>query len=171
MRPSMRSLGLAAFALCLIFAASVTASWAGGAPSFAFQAPDASVKPGPSSPVMVVHAFSCHSPTEAAVKAYAEGMVGGARRTIPLKLEGTSRKGVYNLSRQWPSEGTWALVFSIDQGGQTTALVKLDAQGNPTFDPGKGCEGGQLAASSVRSISGVATTKDVDSVLLAKLTK
>jgi len=120
---------------------------------------------------MLVHAFSCHLPTDAPVKAYAEGMVGGERRTIPLKLESTDKKGVYGLTRQWPAGGNWALVFSIDIGGQTTALVKLDSKGDPVFDRGTEKEGGPLASSTVRSMSGVATSKDVDAVLAAKLSK
>jgi hypothetical protein len=120
---------------------------------------------------MVVHAFSCHEPTDAAVMAYAEGKVNGERRTIPLKLESTEKKGVYNLTRQWPAQGAWALVFSVDHGGQTTALVKLDDKGEPVFDQGSGNEGGQIRASTFRSIPGAATSKDIDAVLVAKLSK
>lgn len=171
MRSRSRSFrSMAALALCKLLAASLPA-WAGGPPSFAFKAPDVSGTPKASSPVLEVHAFSCHVPTDAAVKAYAEGMINGERRTIPLKLERTGTKGVYNLSRQWPAQGAWALVFSIDHGGQTTALVKLDDRGSPVFEPGSGTEGGQVRASTYRSIPGAATSKDIDAVLMAKMAK
>src|SRR5262245_23871813 len=160
---------MAALALGTLFAASLPAR-AGGPPSFAFKAPDASGKRTASSPVLEVHAFSCHTPTDATVRAYAEGMVNGERRTIPLKLESTGTKGVYNLSRQWPADA-WVLVFSIDHGGQTTALVRLDDRGEPVFDPGSGTEGGQVRASTFRSIPGAATSKDIDAVLMAKMEK
>jgi len=171
MRSRSRSVRLiTALALCTLLAASLP-TWAGGPPSFAFKAPDVSGKRTASSPVLEVHAFSCHVPTDAAVMAYAEGKVNGERRTIPLKLESTGKKGVYNLGRQWPAEGSWALVFSIDRGGQTTALVKLDDRGEPVFDPGAGTERGEVRASTFRSISGAATSKDIDALLMAKLSK
>ena len=171
MRSRSRSVySIATLALCTLLAASLPA-WAGGSPSFTFKAPDVSGTRTASSSVLEVHAFSCHVPTDATVKAYAEGKVNGERRTIPLKLESTGKKGVYNLSRQWPAEGAWALVFSIDHGGQTTALVKLDDRGEPVFDPGTGTEGGQVRASTFREIPGAATSKDIDALLMAKVSK
>jgi hypothetical protein len=56
------------------------------------------------------------------------------------------------------------LVFNIDRGGQTTALIKLDAQGMPHFTAGR-----ELAASSLRTVSGSAKERDIESVLVAQV--
>lgn len=141
-----------------------TTALAGGPPSFSFQAPGGRTGSSPSSPVLVVHAFSCHAPTDATVRASAEGMVNGKRQTIPLEMTSTGAMGVYTVARQWPAHGSWVLVFSIDRGGQTTALVKLDAQGMPSFTG----SGRELTASSLRTVSGYAKERDIESVLVAQ---
>ena len=110
-----------------------------------------------------MHAFSCHVPTDAAVRASAEGVVDGKRKTIPLEMKPTGAAGVYSVARQWPAGGSWVLVFSIDRGGQTTALVKLDARGMPQFSSRR-----ELAAGSLRTVSGFAKERDIESVLVAQ---
>jgi hypothetical protein len=139
------------------------AAFAGGPPSFSFEAPDAK---SPTA-VLVVHAYSCHAPTDAAVTARAEGMVDGKRKSVPLKLASTGSMGVYTVSRQWPAEGSWVLVFSIDRGGQTTALVKLGADGTPTFEAKDGTRA--LNDNCVRTVSGKATSKDVEAALASNV--
>jgi hypothetical protein len=163
----LRRSRLALIASALTIAATLAAplAWAGGPPSFAFQRPDTKTKQTAASPVLIVHAFSCHQPTDAAVSAHAEGIVKGERRTVALKLQPTGETGVYNVTRQWPAEGSWALVFSVDRGGRTTALVRLDAKGEPTFDSD------QVAESSVRTLPREAKPADIETVLLAKAAK
>jgi hypothetical protein len=152
-------------AVFLTAVAIASPSLAGGPPSFAFEAP--SGPEGSSGPLLMVHAFSCHQPTDAAVRASAEGIVNGKRTTIPLRLKSTGATGVYSVTRQWPAQGSWVLVFNIDRGGQTTALVKLDAQGKPHFTSGKA--GRELAAASLRTVSGSARERDIETVLVAKM--
>ena len=145
--------------LFLAVAAVTSLALAGGPPSFSFEAPGS-----PSSSVLLVHAYSCHAPTDATVRASAEGMVNGKRKTIPLEMKPTGATGVYSVARQWPAEGSWVLVFSIDRGGQTTALVKLDGKGMPSFTS----SGRELTASSLRTVSGYAKERDIASVLVAQ---
>lgn len=57
----------------------------------------------------------------------AEGIVGGARRTITLRFDSTARPNVFALKRQWPSEGTWLLRIALKS---TTAIVTLDKTGS-----------------------------------------
>jgi hypothetical protein len=57
----------------------------------------------------------------------AEGIVGGARRSIALHFDSTGRPNVFALRRQWPTEGTWLLRISLMT---TTAIVTLDRSGN-----------------------------------------
>ena len=57
----------------------------------------------------------------------AEGLVAGARRSIVLRIDTTSRPGVFAVRRQWPTEGTWLLRITLLS---TTAVVALDHAGN-----------------------------------------
>jgi|SRR4051812_11333387 hypothetical protein len=59
----------------------------------------------------------------------AEGFVNGARRSIVLHFDSLPRLNTFGVRRQWPSEGTWLLRIALRE---TTALVNLDAAGNPT---------------------------------------
>jgi hypothetical protein len=57
----------------------------------------------------------------------AEGLVGGARKTIPIRFETTTAPGAFVVQRQWPTEGVWLVRITLHE---TTALVSLDASGN-----------------------------------------
>ena len=57
----------------------------------------------------------------------AEGLVNGARRTVPLRFETTSDPNAFVLRRQWPSEGAWLLRITLHE---TTLLATIDAAGN-----------------------------------------
>jgi hypothetical protein len=161
----MRHRPITSFLAVFLTAVAITSpSLAGGPPSFAFEAPS-----GSSDPVLIVHAFSCHQPTDAAVRASAEGVVDGKRKTIPLQLKSSGATGVYSVTRQWPAQGSWVLVFNIDRGGQTTALVKLNPQGMPHFTAASGKAGRELAAGSLRTVSGSVKERDIESVLVAKV--
>jgi hypothetical protein len=85
---------------------------------------DASVRDA----VCLIHA-AMHdgTPSLSDVSASAEGLVGGSRRTIALKLDETSKPGVFAVRRQWPGDGSWVLRISLHS---TTAIVALDREGN-----------------------------------------
>ena len=79
--------------------------------------------------VLLVHAAVREGRTSAAdLTGSAEGLVRGARRSVPLRFDATSRPDVYAVRRQWPAEGTWILRITLLRN--TTALVTLDAVGN-----------------------------------------
>lgn len=59
--------------------------------------------------VLVIKATGCHDPAGAEVTATAVGMVGGERRTIPLKVEKLAETGAFALTQQWPKEGKWVI--------------------------------------------------------------
>jgi hypothetical protein len=80
---------------------------------------------------LVVHTYHHGEVVASGVTGSAEGIVSGARRTIPLVFDTTTRRGSYALRNQWPSEGTWMLV--INTGGRAqgvTALVDISSQGD-----------------------------------------
>lgn len=80
---------------------------------------------------LVVHTFHHGNIVASGVTGTAEGVVAGARRSIRLAFDTTSRRGSYALRKQWPSDGIWMLV--INTGGQAqgvTALVDIGPQGD-----------------------------------------
>ena len=83
---------------------------------------------------LLVHAFHHGTPVGFPVTGTAEGIVGGARRTVALQFEGTSRPGVYALKRQWGSEGVWTLVISVNQekNDVAQAMVEISRSGDVT---------------------------------------
>ena len=77
---------------------------------------------------MVIHATFREGNTQLSdLTGSAEGLVNGARRSIPLRFEATSRANVYALRRQWPIEGAWLARISLVN---TTAIVTMDQAGN-----------------------------------------
>jgi hypothetical protein len=59
--------------------------------------------------VVLIKAAGCQDPAAATVTATAVGIVGGERRTIPLKVEKLSETGAFALTQQWPREGKWVI--------------------------------------------------------------
>src|SRR5687768_12861912 len=79
---------------------------------------------------LVVNTFHHGNASAAGVTGTAEGLVDGARRSVPLSFDATSRPGSYALRKQWPTDGVWMLV--INTGGRkegATALVEIGAGG------------------------------------------
>jgi hypothetical protein len=108
--------------------------------------------------VLLVHAATRDgTPTISDVSGSAEGIVNGARRSIALKLDPTSRAGVFAVRKQWPTEGTWLLRISL---ASTTALVSLDGAGRVTGVniPATFAEG--------RPIPREVVARDIDSTLM-----
>ncbi len=59
--------------------------------------------------VVMARMTACHSPEKTIVSATAEGVVGGQRKTLPLKVIKLSTPGMFAVAREWPSEGVWAV--------------------------------------------------------------
>jgi hypothetical protein len=59
--------------------------------------------------VLVARTTACHSPGKTTVSATAEGMLNGARQTIPLKVISLSTPGTFAVAREWPHQGTWVI--------------------------------------------------------------
>jgi hypothetical protein len=105
-------------AAVLACAGLAAAAWAGGHQVVAEAARD-----GRS---LVVRTFNCGTPASLSLEGSAEGLVGGQRRTIPLEITRAAEAGVFNVTRQWPAEGQWALVFTVAGGHPVSTLVRLE---------------------------------------------
>ena len=79
--------------------------------------------------VLLVRPVGCHGPG-ATVKATAEGIVNGQRKSIPLTLTSVARDNsavkatrhafeTFALKRQWPAQGAWVLAITATAPPQT----------------------------------------------------
>lgn len=96
----------------------------------------------PDSAFLLVHAARGCGFGTLRVIGTAEGLVGGARRSIPLEVAATTTDGVYRVRRQWPGQGVWVLRLVVRVGdGSATALVGVNASGEIATvlqqDPGR----------------------------------
>jgi hypothetical protein len=76
---------------------------------------------------IVVRTYRCGTPSSLSLRGTAEGLVSGQRRTIELAVTGGTEPGVFAVARQWPAQGRWALVFSVNGGHGVSTLVTLEA--------------------------------------------
>jgi hypothetical protein len=98
-------------------------------PWLSIEAPVNPFDPDARGAVLLVHTAVREGRTSVSdLSGSAEGLVRGARRSVPLRFDVTSRPDVYAVRRQWPSDGTWLLRITLLRG--TTALVTLDDAGN-----------------------------------------
>lgn len=80
-----------------------------------------------------VHTYMCENPASLKVTAWAEGLVDGQRRTVPIKLRKLKEKGVYKFARSWPEHGTWAIRMKVEKGGTSPiTIAAMDEHGKVT---------------------------------------
>jgi hypothetical protein len=115
--------------------------------------------------VLVVRPGGCHEPENAVITATAEGLVNGQRKSLPLELTAIS-PGVYEINRQWPSEGAWVVAISAEYRGlPRAALVRLGPGGNIPATLAVSQDG--HAQNSVQSFRRRLAGDDIDSALQA----
>jgi hypothetical protein len=113
--------------------------------------------------VLLVRTYGCHTPADANVTATAEGIVNGRRTSIPIELK-ADEKGVYAITQQWQSEGTWILSFTGTYNGMTcTVFVDLAAGGK--VHPDTRIEAGYKTGKHARAFNRKPTTGDIESAL------
>jgi hypothetical protein len=166
-RTRIHKLALGCALLVPILSPSVLA---GGPPWISVEMPGDPTNPSTRGAVMLVRAHSCGAPTSSAVIGTAHGIVAGGRRTIPLALEPAGAPGVYALRQQWPSEGTWVLLFTMSIGGQVSAIVTLGPNGGVERTEYKGNPSSTVCAASVQVLARQATAEDVEALLRAAAT-
>jgi hypothetical protein len=110
--------------------------------------------------LLLVHAAFREGPSQVSdLSGTAEGIVDGARRSVPLRFEATDRPNVYALRRQWPAEGRWVLRIALRS---TTAVVTLDPAGNVAS-----AQVPMTVTTTGDRVPRAVTTREVDSVLTA----
>jgi len=124
-RSPLRTIAIAAAALALTAAAPSF-----GPPWISIETPPNPFDAASRGAFLIVHTFHHGDMVASGVTGTAEGIVAGARRSVPLSFDATTQKGSYALRKQWPADGTWMLV--INTGGQAqgvTALVDIETTG------------------------------------------
>jgi hypothetical protein len=82
------------------------------------------------SAAFVFRTEGCAEPAKSQIGAAAEGLVKGARRSVPLKLMMASKPGVYAVIQNWPAEGDWVVVLKgACAGANAGAIVPVGARG------------------------------------------
>jgi hypothetical protein len=99
-------------------AALAPSAWAGGQQVVA--------QIGADGQSIVVRTYRCGTPSSLSLRGSAEGLVLGQRRTLGLEIQAGAEPGVFTVSRQWPAEGRWALVFTVAGGRDVSTLVLLE---------------------------------------------
>jgi len=146
--------------LLAVAALSLTIAIPKWPPWLSIESPVNPYDPSARGALLLVHATFREGPSQLSdISGSAEGIVNGARRSVPLRFETTSRPDVYSLKRQWPAEGRWVLRIALRS---TTAVVTLDSQGNvaSTQVP-------TVTNSNGDKVPRAVTSREVDSVLTA----
>jgi hypothetical protein len=129
-------------------------------PWLSIESPVNPYDPSAKGALLLVHASFREGTSQLSdVSGSAEGIVNGARRSVPLRFEATNRADVYSLKKQWPAEGRWVLRIALRS---TTAIVAIDPAGNV----------GAVQVPTERNAVGdviprAVTARDVDSLLSA----
>jgi hypothetical protein len=80
--------------------------------------------------MLVVRPVGCADPARAEITATAEGIVDGARRSMPLKLSALPTSGVHAIHKEWPNLGVWIVNLVGTCAGKTTgAIVSIGGTG------------------------------------------
>jgi hypothetical protein len=114
---------LALLTAATAFAAPI-AKWP---PWISIESPVNPYDPATRGAVLVVHASFREGDAQLSdLTGTAEGLVNGARRSIPLRFEATGRTNQFSLKKQWPSDGVWLAKINLKT---TTAIVTFDEAG------------------------------------------
>jgi hypothetical protein len=79
-----------------------------------------------------VQTYACSNPANLHVTAWAEGLVNGKRQTVPIKIEMTRAKGVYDFKRTWPEGGQWAIRMRLGNQGPHVPVTVTALEPNGT---------------------------------------
>jgi hypothetical protein len=72
---------------------------------------------------MAVRVENCADVANAQVTATAEGIVNGARRSVPVRLVAAKTPGAFAVSHDWPMEGAWVVHLTGHCGASTASAV------------------------------------------------
>ena len=115
-----------------IFVATSLLATLGMAGEFTFSvgSPVAAQEPAAKTAAFAFRTEGCADPTKSQIAATAEGMVRGARRSVPLKVVVMQKPGVYVVYQTWGSDGRWVVVLKGECEHETAgAIVPIGPRG------------------------------------------
>ncbi len=77
--------------------------------SFTIGSPVAAQEAVAKTAAFVFRTEGCADPAKSQIAGTAEVMVGGARKSVTLKIATMSKPGVYAVYQNWPAEGAWVV--------------------------------------------------------------
>jgi hypothetical protein len=159
-----RALTLVSLGGVLLLLASVSSVMAGGF-QLSVETPGKSAEPQLKDVVLIARTYGCHQPADAKLSASAEGLVNGARKSVPLELRSIG-SGVYGIKQQWPSEGKWVLALTGTYNGMTSSvLIELGPNGKVL--PGTRLEEGSMKGVHAKGVRRTWIAADIDAALNA----
>ena len=72
---------------------------------------------------MAFRVENCADVANAQVTATAEGIVNGARRSVPLRLVAATTPGAFAVPHDWPLEGAWVVHLTGHCGASTASAI------------------------------------------------
>jgi hypothetical protein len=144
--------------------ASASTVMAGGF-QLSVETPGSAVEPQLKDVVLIARTYGCHQPADAKLSATAEGLINGARKSLPIELRSIG-SGVYAIKQQWPSEGKWVLALTGAYNGMTSSvLVELGPNGKVL--PGTRLEEGNMKGVHAKGARRSWVAADIDAALKA----
>ena len=129
------------------------------------EAPNVSSGAHSKNAALIVRTFGCHTPADAAITATAEGLVSGKRQSVNLELA-PDATGVYEIKKQWPSEGAWVVNISGAYNGMTCSLL-VELGPNGSVRPDTKISEGEFKGKYARAERRKFTAQEIDSALQA----
>ncbi|MHB1329021.1 MAG: hypothetical protein ACYC2K_12555 [Gemmatimonadales bacterium] len=110
-----------------LLVAGLAAPLIAGPPWISIELPPSPFDDASRNAVLLVHAYHYRQNANEGVTGRAVGIVNGTRRSMTLKLDRTTRPGVFALKNSWGTTGDWTLILSATQeeGHAAEVMVKM----------------------------------------------
>jgi hypothetical protein len=118
------------------------------------------------SSLLVVRPGGCANPASAHISATAEGIVNGARRSVPLTLSPLPTPGVHAVPKDWATGGVWIVNLVGTCAGKTAGAIVPVA----TVPVVKGTPDITFRRETVKLLAHQATPTEIDASLKALTT-
>jgi hypothetical protein len=151
--------------LCALALVAMSPAVLAGGFQLSVEAPNASSGAHSKDAALIVRTFGCHTPADAAITATAEGLVSGKRQSLKLELA-PDATGVYEIKKQWPSEGAWVVNISGAYNGMTCSLL-VELGPNGSVRPDTKIAEGEYKGKYARAERRKFTAQEIDSALQA----
>src|SRR5258708_6378775 len=115
--------------VCVVFCVGATFAFAEGF-TFTIGNPVASQDFRAKGAAFVIRTEGCADPAKPQISGTAEGLLKGARKSVPLQVAAMPKPGIYAVFQGWPPEGDWVVSLKGTCAAATAgALVPIGPKG------------------------------------------